>query len=260
MPVKKSLHILETMNRPGCWLEQNMRTIKKNKRLEAGVATLPDGHNIFIKRYFISRLWPDLTSRFIKRKVNQVMLISNRLIQAGVSLPQPLLSLHDFIIQPPSIFFISQALEGVHSLRRPLQDSQPHGKPYLYNLLDRIGENTARMHKAGIVHKDLKGTNIMVDSSSEPQVYFIDFDAARQINFPQDPLFARDLARLALEIAENQPDQKILSCLLSSYSHNTGIAPQELRKKMKPYYDQLCLKHKKKYGRAVPGFNQLFSD
>lgn len=252
--------MLEAMKEPGQWLGQNTRPLKSSPKLEAGIATLADGQNIFVKRYYARGLCPGVTSVFIKKKINRIMRISNHLIQAGVAVPEPYLVVRDFTVQPPSFFLVSQALEGMIFFRKALRQRQTLGVSGLTTLLNRIGENTGKMHKAGIVHRDLKGTNIMAGSNPDQPIYFIDFDSARRINFPANHVYALDLARLALEIAENKPGAGVLPSLLSAYSQSTGIDFPELIKKMRPYYDQLCVKHRRKYNRDVPDLEQLLSD
>ncbi|MFO7728237.1 MAG: lipopolysaccharide kinase InaA family protein [Desulfonatronovibrio sp.] len=214
--MKNSSSFLEALKEPGQWLEQNTTPLKSSRKLKAGIATLPDGQNIFVKRYYVPKLCPGITSVMIKKKVDRIMRISNHLLQAGVAVPKPYLVIRDFSVQRPSFFLVSQALQDVFFFRKALRQNQVRGASGLTTLLNRIGENTGKMHKAGVVHRDLKGTNIMTGSDPDQPIYFIDFDAARRFNFPDNHIFALDLARLALEIAENMPGPGVLQSLLSA--------------------------------------------
>ena len=72
-----------------------------------------------------------------------------------------------------------------------------HDKKWLYAVLEQVADYTRRMHEAGFIHKDLNWRNILVTTSGEPKIYFIDCPSGRH-TLP--PFFSRgrirDLAHL----------------------------------------------------------------
>ncbi len=72
-----------------------------------------------------------------------------------------------------------------------------HDKKWLFSVLKQVAEYTRRMHQAKFIHKDLNWRNILVTTTGDPKIYFIDCPSGRYVS----PLFftryqIRDLAHL----------------------------------------------------------------
>jgi WD40 repeat protein len=74
-------------------------------------------------------------------------------------------------------FFSMPLIDGESLAQRVLQGPLPHGEAAV--LVRKVAEAMAYAHAAGVVHRDLKPGNILVDRQGEPKV--IDFGLARRV-------------------------------------------------------------------------------
>lgn len=125
------------------------------------------------------------------------------------------------------------------------------------SLMSRIAELIARMHKSGIIHGDLKWPNIMIAPDLSFSIKFVDLDNTRPVRYPKSRLYALDLARFAVDMAENLPVSSLFSTFISTYSKKSGIKTEQIIMDMQPYYQKISSKHKKKYGHEVMSLNSL---
>ncbi len=241
----------------GKWFEQEVDTIKQGHKNQTGLALLPDGRRVFVKRYQIKG--PGQIIGFLlsgRNKASHCFNIAHRLIKLEIPVPKPLAAIRDLSGRPFSFYYICEALTGFATLREISRNSSDIN-PGMLNLITRIAELTARMHKSGIVHGDLKWPNIMIHSHLPFNIKLIDLDNTRPVNFPDDNLYALDLARFAVDMAENLPAPGLFAGYIRSYSHIAGIGVEQSIQAMLPYYYKIAGKHKKKYGHIVPDLNTL---
>jgi serine/threonine protein kinase len=72
-------------------------------------------------------------------------------------------------------FFVMEYIDGVNLERAILDRRLARGQ--IFAVVAKIGEALARAHAAGMVHRDVKPSNILIDSHGEPRL--TDFDLVR---------------------------------------------------------------------------------
>ncbi len=247
----RAVSFLDDGESPGSWFRTKARILKSNEKIDAGLVPGPDGMTFFVKRYRTARLWQRIMFRLFRDHVARTLKISRKLIKAGISVPVPLAGIRDFGGKPPGAYFICQALTEAMPLRNMVNNNLiTAGK--LSKLLTRIAGALALMHGTGIAHGDMKWKNIMIRQVPEPDFLFIDLDTAARMGFSGSRLFALDLARFAVDIAETTNSQDLLRDFLTAYSRETGLEIPMLISKMKPFYRKISVKHKKKRGTETP--------
>jgi len=254
---RENFELLDSVGSLEDWFERDVQKIKLGEKIQTGLALLPDGNRVFVKRYqarSIEQITAFLLSR--RQKAEHCYNISRRLIASGIPVPEPLAVITDKSGLRLSSYYICQALSEFATLRTICRQ-RSEKKLYLLDLLTHISKLTAMMHKSGIVHGDLKWPNIMVHPGRSMNVRFIDLDNARPVKFPDNKLYALDLARFAVDMAENLPDPGQFSAFIEAYSQNTGIEVRQLINTMRPYFHKISKKHKKKYGRCITSLDAL---
>lgn len=108
---------------------------------------------------------PDVFARF------------RREAQAAAALDHPnIITIHQVAMHEDRPYIVMAHVEGL-----PLGDYVSRKKPSLKAILDlaiQIGEGLAKAHGAGVVHRDLKPDNILVDDDGRPKI--LDFGLAKQ--------------------------------------------------------------------------------
>jgi len=239
------------------WFESQAIKIKQNAKIEAGLGTALNGRKVFVKRYFTPHVWNKLAVLICRDKAHHALAAARQLTRAGVTVPEHLGVFRDFSGRQPSVFLVCQALTGYAGLRGLLQKKKADHVPDTAALMDCIAVMIARMHRSGMVHGDLKWTNIMIRPGQEPDVRFIDLDHAVRIRFPGKGLYGLDLARFAVDMAENMPSKEAFAVFMAAYSGGTGMDARAVLSAMGSFYKKISCKHKRKYGRDVPGLESL---
>lgn len=115
--------------------------------------------------------------------------------EAGVSVPTPMTFLHNILV----LEFIGNE----DSLAPMLKDRKPKNPK---DFLDKIIENMRKLHKAGLVHADLSGFNIL--NYNEVPV-FIDFSQATSLEDSRAQEYVeRDIRNICVFFRKLGPDVK----------------------------------------------------
>ena len=247
--IKKSpkVYNVEALKKnPGKWFEKNVSKIRENRKVQAGFALTEDRERIFVKRYLLPRFWDRLASRLYNNKAETQLRISKLLVDAGINVPKPLKVFRDLSGRPPSVLYLCEGLYDCNSLRAVVHEMKHGDYQEIPSLMRRIAKMMARMHNLGFVHGDLKWTNILIAPSPGREFWFVDLDNATRSSFPKNNRYALDLARFAVDMAENLQDPQVFAVFLNCYKDYTGLKIQNLIKAMAPFFQKICLKHERK--------------
>jgi tRNA A-37 threonylcarbamoyl transferase component Bud32 len=247
----EALAFLDEGQSPGSWFEKNIRLLKNNEKIDAALVPGPHDRVFFVKRYRARRLWQRVFFRFFRDQVRRTLLVSRLLASAGVPVPRPLAAIRDFEGRLPATYFICEALTDAVTLRHLVQN-QMLSRGELDHVMDRLAGTMAGMHGAGIVHGDMKWKNIMIRQNPKRCFYLIDLDTSGRMGFFRKRLYALDLARFAVDIAERTNSPDLMRTFLDRYSRETGIETSTLISHMTPFYAKVSAKHRKKTGTITP--------
>jgi tRNA A-37 threonylcarbamoyl transferase component Bud32 len=152
---------------------------------------------------------PFVVKRFNLKKVRNLILDRVRLSRARKSLARALV-LEGLLIPTPQVLAVGEArrggfvtrgylvmaeIPGVSDLSRVLDSPGRHD---LALLVGRAGALIATLHARGLVHRDLKASNFLVDP--EGKLSLIDLDGLGSRGSVDDDRAARDIARLARDL------------------------------------------------------------
>ncbi|RMF09601.1 MAG: hypothetical protein D6762_03205 [Candidatus Neomarinimicrobiota bacterium] len=141
------------------------------------VALLVDGPEAWVVKYFGWRhpLHFSFSPTFPSRAETS-WKIARALLAAGVPTPEPIWTYtrrhRGFIFEN---VLLTRAIHPHRSLRQILREGNREHIPVL---LDRLGTALARMHRAGIQHRDLTTGNFLV--AEDGSIYIVDLNRARR--------------------------------------------------------------------------------
>ncbi len=247
----EALAFLDWGESPGSWFEKNSRLLKNNEKIDAALVPGSDGRTFFVKRYHADRAWQKVFFRFFRDQVRRSLLVSTLLANAGIPVPRPLAAIRDLGGKPAATYFVCEALTNAVTLRSMVQ-SHMLTPAELEDVVARLGRTMARMHRSGIVHGDMKWKNVMIRQDPKRCFYLIDLDTAGRMGLIRKRLYALDLARFAVDIAERTSSPELLRVFLNQYSRETGLDVSRLISHMTPFYSKISAKHKRKTGTITP--------
>ena len=216
------------------WLDTTHKTvIKKNNNKEVSLLNTnedPNSETLLMKKEKQTKFNYTLFRWFkLNRSRAQLKLLS-------------LCKEHDIpLINQQATFFIKKAKQwmfvsisdGKPSYRNlaviARDDKQGFEALLKSNILEEIIKKITAMHKAGIVHKDLKWSNLLIDTDNS--FYFIDTD---HISLPrtgkQKTLFINDFSRFIVGAYEAKTPEPIIEKLITKYAHSMTIDEITLQK------------------------------
>ncbi len=143
-------------------------------------------------------------------------------------------------------WFLCEALEESKTLAALSRQTADPGLCIEPSL--RFAVEIARMHEIGILHRDLKWGNLLVDSHGTLAI--IDLDSARCRPHPvSGKPAARDLARLLVGGLESGLPDVWLEEVVHRYAQARGVSPTQLRNDLKPAIRHISRLHQRRYGR-----------
>jgi len=127
-----------------------------------------------VKRYNIRGPWHALRRQFQSGRARNCWRAAEDLAAAGIDTPRPVAALEErrFGLLRGRSYFISELVEG-----ETLDEALSRAGKQAAALMDRTADIVRRLRASGIVHGDLKATNIIV---SHGRVYLVDLDATRK--------------------------------------------------------------------------------
>jgi tetratricopeptide (TPR) repeat protein len=103
----------------------------------------------------------------------------------------------------PQHFFAMEFIHG-QSLRQYVEDQKPSLQQRL-DLMIRICDAVHHAHQRGVIHRDLKPNNILVDGTRQPKI--LDFGVARATDSDAQTTRRTDLGQLVGTLAYMSPEQ-----------------------------------------------------
>ena len=101
------------------------------------------------------------------------------------------------------------------------------------------------LHRAGYTHGDCKWRNLLwIDG----ECFMVDLDGARRRRLFAARARARDVARFTVSAEEAGVPSSLLQAFLDSYVAHSGVAREELLRRMQPNLEKLRGRHLEKYG------------
>ena len=239
------------------WFELEVSLVKRNKKVQAGIATTKSGQSIFVKRYLFPWFWDRWSLFLYNDKAKRQFKFSELLNNAGVPAPAPLAVFRDLSSSLPSVFYVSEALCGYNSLKSTLLQLYEYNSREANELIAHVADTIARIHTAGIVHGDLKWSNILLNPSQRFETWVIDLDNAQHNKFPAKKRYALDLARVTVDMAFHLPDPKFFATFIKRYSDRTEISLSELIQSIIPYFKRRCRKNLERNKSEVTNLSSL---
>lgn len=175
--------------------------------------------------------------------------MSKRLCSAGFPVPRPIgyLLIRSGVLDVRSIYYC-EAMTECRPLREVISVDSPGGERE--RLLDALAAEIAKMHNAGIVHGDLKWTNILVDRANE-RFWLVDLDGAQLARSLQATM--RDLARFVAAAREAGMDDSRIERLQQHYASKRGLPVEKVKRCIEPTVEAHLQRRRRIAGHAARG-------
>lgn len=154
---------------------------------------------ILVKKYKLFRRYDRLRFRFINSKAHRSLDIALFLLKNGVNTPAPIAMIDDRgkFNRLVNCYYLTEYLDYDVSFLQIIMEAEENRKR---KIIMEAAQNIRLMHDAGIVHRDLHASNILIKNFKDrPEFYFIDLNRARKKEFLTLEARAKDLGRLALQ-------------------------------------------------------------
>jgi tRNA A-37 threonylcarbamoyl transferase component Bud32 len=169
----------------------------------------PDGPHLLLRRLNYGRLSHRLRDWFRPSRAQRAFRWGLALEAAEVRTPRVVAASEDrWWRMPLRAFLLTEEVPGARNLTEYL--GQPGSGSDSF--ADRLGAVIGRLHQAGFSHRDLTGSNILVDRQELP--WLIDLDGVRRLLPIGLRRAARDLSRLSPWVAMHS---NLLPCIESRF-------------------------------------------
>ncbi len=161
-------------------------------------------HPTLSKKVAIKLLSPTLSldPKFIERFKNEAKILSS-------FRHQNIVSIIDFGEDRQQYYIVMDYIEG-YTVKQMLQQAGPISLKIALNVMKNISSAISYTHRKGIIHRDLKSSNIMMDHTG--RILVTDFGLSKDISLksiPETTLQSNDIAGTFGYIAPEQLDPKI---------------------------------------------------
>jgi tRNA A-37 threonylcarbamoyl transferase component Bud32 len=152
----------------------------------------PDGPHLLLRRLNYGRLSHRLRDWFRPSRAQRAFRWGLALEAAEVPTPRVVAASEDrYWRMPLRAFLLTEEVPGARNLTEYLEPPGSSSDSFA----DRLGAVIGRLHQAGFSHRDLTGSNILVDRQEQP--WLIDLDGVRRLLPIGMRRAARDLSRLS---------------------------------------------------------------
>ncbi|MGD8777108.1 MAG: lipopolysaccharide kinase InaA family protein [Syntrophobacterales bacterium] len=247
---------LQANGNPDNLFENNGYLLKSSGSTRSAIAELNDigseiqSEKLFVKSFLFKNLFHSLKPHFTKHRAQISWDVSWYLLDRSISVPEPkgyLTKLRGpFCLRG---YFFCQALLNCSSLDGLTQDrAQLCNRLDAGGLISVLARNIASLHDNGVIHGDLKWSNILI-KEDENQPWFVDFDSAKlHRHSPPPRAYARDLARFLLSGLEAGIEETILERLLDEYVNYRKLVRANIDEPVAKILEKLKHRHQKEYG------------
>jgi tRNA A-37 threonylcarbamoyl transferase component Bud32 len=214
--------------------------------------SLSGSPGIYLKRYNVKSFDYVIKNIFRPSRGKKTWLASNILKIRGIPTPKPIL----FMERKKSFFVLESYI-----VTEPLFESKPlnHFMDSSFNLMIKenklqfikeVAIQVKQLHDCGIMHCDLKATNILVSAGDKIKINFIDLDAIKVSDSLLSAERAKDLARLNCSFL----DTAFLPRCYRLYFLKSYLGRVKT-KELKKYWGSVMLFTERKLKKSKRGFN-----
>lgn len=204
---------------------------------------------IYAKEFFYKNLLHSFKPIFRMHRAQILWRNSWNLLRYGVNVPEPAgYLLHQVGPSCRGAYFFAEALTECDNLGNLARNfAELNQRLDQGGLIETLALTVASMHNRGVIHGDLKWSNIMVHLK-ENKVWFIDLDAAEIYRImPVSSRIARDVARFVLNGMEVGIDTSIVDRFLDQYAIQRKLSRHSIERPVAKMLRMLQKKHHKKY-------------
>jgi hypothetical protein len=177
---------------------------------------------VFVKEFRFKNTLHSLKPLFRRHHAQVIWRVSWHLLQHHIAVPEPI----GYLLKHKGPFclngyYFSKAVPDCTNLGK-LAVNQEHLRKRLESesLTETLARDIASLHNCGVIHGDLKWTNILVHLKQN-MLWFVDLDSAKMSGGSPGPAHvARDLARFVLNGLEVGLDYSIIDRFLAKYAEN----------------------------------------
>lgn len=203
---------------------------------------------VFVKQFRFKNTLHSLKHFFHRHGAQVTWKVSWYLLQHGIPVPEPV----GYLLKQRGPFcldgyFFSKAVPGCTNLGA-LAVNEEHLRKRLGpgSLTETLASDIASLHNCGVIHGDLKWTNILVHVERN-ELWFVDLDSAKLCGGPPGPArVARDLARFVLNGLEVGVDDSIINRFLDEYAGNRDLNRQSIDESTQRVLTKLRKRHQRK--------------
>ena len=225
-----------TINKCNWWVRRSdkntnlMNLIKDPDIALCGKSLLKDGSSNtvgekgehVIKRYNLKKIINLFKDIFRSTKAKRAFQLGYHLELVGVATPRVIALAENrvfgFVLRS---YLVVEKIEGATDLSNTNYDSP--------EFIRRLAKLIGRMHIEGFTHRDLKTSNVLIDSSGKP--YLIDLDGASFIGKVPARVAVSNLKRLERGLRGKSISSKSNRiCFFRHYCYESGFHPSELKK------------------------------
>ena len=184
--------LLRLLQDPEPFLRDSATQIKSSRVVTiAKVRGLQHAPDLILRRLNYGKFPHRLRDVFRPTRAHRAQRNSLLLHRAGINTPRALAAGEHRILRWPRIaYLVTEEVRGASTL------ASLHARgPVPTEALRRVAAIIAQLHEAGLSHRDLKWTNILIDQAMEP--WLIDLDGVRELGRVSDKQALRDLFSLA---------------------------------------------------------------
>jgi len=137
---------------------------------QGGMATVYKSYQASLNRYVAIKVLPaqlSMDTDFVERFRREAL--------AAAQLRHPnIITIYDVASQQDLYFIVMELLEG-RTLDQILREGQPIPLPRVVSIISQVASALDYAHSQGIIHRDVKPSNISVDESHDDRVTLMDF-------------------------------------------------------------------------------------
>jgi len=182
-------------------LTHNMKLLAQG----AEAKVYSDGKTVVKERFEKKYRHPELDRRLRKFRTRREAKVMGKLLEIGVVAPD-LISVDDKEMKVTMKQVPGQMVKIVVDK-----------EAYDAKIFEEIGKQVAKMHDAGVIHQDLTTSNMIMDTSEDDKIYFIDFGLSFFSEKDEDKAVDLHLLKHAIESRHYKIADEAFSQVVKGY-------------------------------------------